>query len=150
MSSGKGFPLEKFALVLAEISLDDAGVYVDRMVPLAYENPRDKYGVFATGRGTKDAFAIFEGQMRGGGDDRSSTGDCEAVIPGFDAGGIDPEDIQPLKNGMNIASDEYGKVIVFDAYTGVIRVTYIPYGTIGITSVRPPHVGAGRDGGWCR
>jgi hypothetical protein len=33
-----------------------------------------------------------------GGDDKASTGDCAAAIPGVDGGGLDTEDVQPLAN----------------------------------------------------
>ena len=49
------------------------------------------------------------------------------MIPGYDPAGLDTEDVQPLKNGLHIAADEYGKVIVFDS-DGKIHVTYIPVG----------------------
>ena len=44
--------------------------------------------------------------------------------------GLDTEDIQPLRNGLFIASDEYGKVIILDG-EGKIHMTYIPHGAGG-------------------
>jgi hypothetical protein len=70
-----------------------------------------------------------------GGDDAAVTGDCQNPIPGFDPAGLDSEDVQVLRNGWFIACDEYGKVVVFDS-AGVIHVTYVPYGTVSITTVR--------------
>jgi hypothetical protein len=96
------------------------------MFPLHYQNTREKYGHWATGRGTKAAYLSYSTQTYGG-DDLSSSGDCAAVLPGFDPAGVDIEDMQPLKNNMFIASDEYGKVVIFNS-TGTILVTYVAVG----------------------
>jgi hypothetical protein len=73
-----------------------------------------------------------------GADDKSSAGDCSAELPGFDPAGLDTEDVQPIRSGLYIACDEYGKVIVFDS-KGEIKVTYVPggQGTL-ITKARSP------------
>ena len=99
------------------------------MIPLRYQKSREKYGTWATGRGTKEAYLSYNATIttKYGGDDLSSSGDCAAVLPGFDPGGLDVEDMQPLKDGRFIASDEYGKVVIFDS-TGTILMTYVAVG----------------------
>jgi hypothetical protein len=128
ISAGKGFPLEKFAPTFGEVELtgNETEPKMKGMFPLRYQNCREKYGKWATGRGTKAAYLSYSTSTTGG-DDLSSSGDCAAVLPGFDAAGLDVEDMQPLKNNQFIASDEYGKIVIFDS-TGTILVTYVAVG----------------------
>jgi hypothetical protein len=128
IKSGKGFPLEKFAPTFGEVELtgNETAPKMKGMFPLRYQKSREKYGTWATGRGTKAAYLSYSTSTYGG-DDLSSSGDCAAVLPGFDPAGLDIEEIQPLKNNQFIASDEYGKVVIFDS-TGTILVTYVAVG----------------------
>jgi hypothetical protein len=66
VSSGKGFPLEKFAPSISEIVVDEHYLSIKNMFSLKYDKPREKYGIHATGRGNKDDFVIYEGAVRGG------------------------------------------------------------------------------------
>ena len=128
ITTGKGFPLEKFSPTFGEVELTDTATApkMKGMFPLRYQKSRAKYGTWATGRGTKANYLSYSTSTYGG-DDLSSSGDCAAVLPGFDPAGLDVEDMQPLKNGRFIASDEYGKVVIFDS-TGTILVTYVAVG----------------------
>ena len=131
ITTGKGFPLEKFSPTFGEVELTDNATApkMKSMIPLRYQKSREKYGTWATGRGTKEAYLSYNATIttKYGGDDLSSSGDCAAVLPGFDPGGLDVEDMQPLKDGRFIASDEYGKVVIFDS-TGTILMTYVAVG----------------------
>ena len=138
VSSGKGFPLEKFSPAMTEIAIDGEKISIVNVSPFHYNEKRNvtsegtKYEYkWATGRGTKSDFVKYDDDNKMGADDKSSTGDCKAVIPCYDQGGLDTEDVQPLGTykGMElfIACDEYGKVIVFDK-AGKILVTYVPKG----------------------
>ena len=138
VSSGKGFPLEKFSPAMTEIAIDGKKLSIVNVSPFHYIEERNvtsegtKYEYkWATGRGTKSDFVKYDDDNKMGADDKSSTGDCKAVIPGYDQGGLDTEDVQPLGtyDGVElfIACDEYGKVIVFDK-AGKILVTYVPKG----------------------
>ena len=89
---------------------------------------------------------------RVGDDDKSTTGDCKTEFkdsnnePTFDPAGLDTEDVQPLRDGLFIASDEYGKVLIIDG-EGVIHMTYIPHGAGDlITEVRKKVKAACIDG----
>ena len=74
------------------------------MSPFHYKKERnDKYGKWATGRGTKSNFVTF--------DDNNKVG-ADGTYKGME---------------LFIACDEYGKVIVFDK-AGKILVTYVPKG----------------------
>ena len=128
IKTGKGFPLEKFSPTFGEVELTDTATApkMKSMIPLRYQKSREKYGTWATGRGTKAAYLSYSTSTYGG-DDLSSSGDCAAVLPGFDPAGLDVEDMQPLKNNQFIASDEYGKVVIFDS-AGTILMTYVAVG----------------------
>ena len=123
---------------MTEIAIDGEKISIVNVSPFHYNEKRNvtsegtKYEYkWATGRGTKSDFVKYDDDNKMGADDKSSTGDCKAVIPGYDQGGLDTEDVQPLGtyDGVElfIACDEYGKVIVFDK-AGKILVTYVPKG----------------------
>jgi len=126
-TSAKGFPLERFAPSYGEVDLTSTALTVKGMFPLRYQKSRAKYDTWATGRGTKGNFISYDSSTLTGGDGLAASGDCAETIPGVDPGGLDVEDIQTLRNGQFIASDEYGKIVVFDS-TGTILVTYVPVG----------------------
>jgi hypothetical protein len=131
INTGKGFPLEKFAPTFGEVELTETATAptMKGMFPLRYQKSREKYGKWASGKGTKAAYLSYNENSAAatGGDDPARSGDCAAALPGFDPAGLDVEDMQPLKNNQFIASDEYGKVVIFDS-NGTILVTYVAVG----------------------
>jgi hypothetical protein len=126
---GKGFPLIKYAPTFGEVDLTSTSesVKMNWMYPLRYQKIRENYGLYASGKGTKAAYLPYLTSTTTGGDDPANSGDCLALLPGFDPAGLDLEDVQPLKNNQFIASDEYGKVVIFDK-TGTILMTYVAVG----------------------